>query len=93
MSKVEDYITLPMNDWKEYQQRRKELAASHEKRRKELRKARAVNQCWEAAWKLAYRYAEQNMNDGKASVELLNSMYKAVLRKVLEYSKIEEEQK
>jgi len=97
MSKVEDYITLPMSDWKEYQQRRKELATSHEKRRQELRrvkkelhKAKMVNECWEEAWKLTFRYAEQNMSNGKQMLDLLNGMYTAVLRKVLQKSKEEE---
>ena len=87
MSNVEDYITLPMADWKEYQQRRKDLAASHEKRRIELRRAKMVNECWEEAWKLTFRYAEQNMTKNKGTLDLLNGMYTAVLKMVLKRSK------
>jgi hypothetical protein len=83
----EDYITMPMKDWTEYQARRRDLAASYEKRRKKLRRCRATLDAWDKAYKMTMEFASQDVNHGKAFGLILQGMREIVLQEVIEWDK------
>jgi hypothetical protein len=81
----EDYITMPMKDWTEYQARRRDLAASYEKRRKKLRRCRATLKAWDKAYKMTMEFASQDVDHGKAFTLILEGMREIVLREIVEW--------
>lgn len=79
----EDHVVLTKADWEEYRARRSELAASHEKRRIELRVCRATLSAWEKAYAMTMDFVKQDVHRAKDMVLILEGMRQIVYQETL----------
>lgn len=75
----EEHVVLTKADWEEYRARRSELAASHEKRRIELRRCKVSLAAWEKAYGMTMDFVQQDVHRDKDMILILLGMRQIVL--------------